>query len=173
MGYDFHARLNVGGGATLPIDLTTDVTGVLPEGNLPPSALRRSLLRRYTHDAGVPGGSGIRFLRTGQGVPCSSAGDRLVDAERLVGISIKVDVIDASRDYDIEVISAPSGVPVVLATLALASGLIGAQRRDLAVNVIATTEVGVRLVRTAGVAGSTFAEITVDTEWTIADPDGD
>lgn len=120
---------------------------------------------RYTHSSGVPGGAGIRFLRTGQGVVCSSAGDRLGLATRIVGISVEVDDPDGTRPYDIEILRDPSGSgtfpPTPLATLSLPVGTIGVSTFALSVSVPVNTEFGARLVRTAGMGTSTFSDINV------------
>ena len=100
-------------------------------------------------------------MRCGQGVLCSSAGDRTNVATTLTGISVQVDAIDAARSYDIEVVSSPSGTPVVLSTLNLATSTIGTSVSGLSVAVAANTEVGVRVVRATGAGASTFNDIVV------------
>lgn len=118
---------------------------------------------RYTRNNKVPG-SGTRYLRTGQGVDCSSAGDRLIRDVKITGISIRTNVSDGSRDYDVEVVSNPSGTPSVLATLALPSGSNSEGDDTLAVDVSAPTEIGVRLVRTSGSGSSAFNRINVNVQ---------
>jgi hypothetical protein len=118
---------------------------------------------RYTASSGVPGG-GTRFLETGSGFACSSAGDRLISNVNITGISIRIDVADLARDYQVQVVTNPSGVSgptTTVATLDLPSGSVSEGRNDLAVFVTAPTEIGARLVRTAGGGSSTFRDINV------------
>lgn len=152
MGYDYHARLFGGGGG-------------------PPTQeeLDRAVTYRYTHNSRVPG-SGTRYLRTGQGFVCSQGGDRLMVASTLTAISVEVELADVTNDYDVEVISSPSGVAVVLGTLALPSTSKGASTRALSVAVPINTEVGVRMVRTAGAGQSDFRRINVTVEYTTPEP---
>lgn len=119
---------------------------------------------RYTSNSGVPGG-GTLYLSTGDSVRCSDAGDRLIDDVEIGGMSVRVDVADLSRDYDVEVVSNPSGVSgptVVLATLALPSGSVSEGRNDLTTLVTAPTEIGARFVITAGGGSSSFNKINVN-----------
>jgi len=111
----------------------------------------------------VPGG-GTRYMRTGQGVPCSNAGDRLIQDVKITGISIRTDAIDASRSFDIEVVSGPSGTPVVLATLTLPVSSQSAGINTLAVDVSAPTEIGVRIVRATGSGSSTWNDVNVNVQ---------
>ena len=118
---------------------------------------------RYTVSSGVPGG-GIRFLETGSGFSCSSAGDRLISDINITGISVRVNATDGDRDYQVQVVSSPSGISgptIVLATLDLPSASVSEGRNDLAVFVAAPTEIGVRFIRTAGIGASTFKDINV------------
>jgi hypothetical protein len=85
----------------------------------------------------------------------------------ITGISVRVDAVDAARNYNVDVISAPSTAPASLQTLAL-NGVISNQVSGLAVAVGgAGTEVGVRLVRTAGAGRSTFRRIVVAVRFKI------
>jgi len=118
---------------------------------------------RYTHHQGVPGG-GTRYLRTGQSVPCSNAGDRLIADIRITGISVRTDISDGSRDYDVEIVTSPSGTPAVIATLALPSGSNSEGTSSLSVFVSAPTEIGARLVRTSGGGSSSFNSINVNVQ---------
>jgi len=118
---------------------------------------------RYTASSGIPGG-GLRYLETGSGFACSSAGDRLVSDINVTGISIRVDTIDAIRDFQVQVVTDPSGVSgptTVVATLDLPAGFSSEGRNDLAVFITAPTEIGARIIRTAGGGSSTFRDINV------------
>jgi len=133
----------------------TGVTGL--QGNTGVS--NRYTALTFTHDSGVPGG-GTRYLRTGQGIVCSSAGIRIDPASTIAIVTIRVDVSDGSRNYDVEVISTPSGSPSVLATLSFASGNVSAGGTFSAA-VSSGTELGVRVIRTSGSGASTFNFINV------------
>jgi len=119
---------------------------------------------RYTHDSGIPA-SGTRYLRTGQSILCSSAGDRLINDVRMIGMSIRTNATDAVRDYDVEFIRDPSGSPVVLATLPLPSGSKSEGDNTFDAAVLATDEIGVRMVRTSGTGASTFNQINVNVQF--------
>lgn len=110
---------------------------------------------RYTHDAGAPSG-GTRYLRIGQGVLSSECGDRIPVASTLTTVTIEVSVIDASRAYNLEIISDPTGAPDVLTTLNLPINTRGVTATGLSVAILANTEIGARLVRSAGAGSSTF-----------------
>jgi hypothetical protein len=121
----------------------------------------------FSHDAGVPAG-GTRYLRYGQNVISSSTGFRLTAAGTLRGIAVAVQLVSGNA-YVIEVLKDPAaklGVPVVLATLVLGIGAVGAQVTGLALAVPITTEVGVRVVRTVG-AGNGLGQIAVVLEFTV------
>jgi hypothetical protein len=125
---------------------------------------------RYTHGGGVPDGAD-QYLRLGVGVFSSEDGDLLVADGRIRGISVAVNVVDASRSYQVEVLSDPSGAggtgPTVEATLALPSSTLRARDRTFAVAVPGLLDLGVRLVQTAGAGDSTFDEIVVLVEVSI------
>lgn len=133
----------------------TGITGL--QGNTGVSNRYTALI--FTHDSGVPAG-GTRYLRTGQGVVCSSDGIRIDPASTISVVTIKVEASDGSRNYNVEVISNPSGSPSVLATLALSTGNTNAGGTFSAA-VSSGTELGVRVVRSSGSGGSTFNFINV------------
>jgi hypothetical protein len=79
----------------------------------------------------------------------------------ITGISVRVDAIDVARNYNVDVISSPSGAPISLQTLAL-NGVIFNRVSGLNVPIgVAGTEFGVRLVRTGGAGNSVFTNIVV------------
>jgi hypothetical protein len=110
--------------------------------------------------------SGVLYLNAGQ-VAVSAAGERLTATATLIGISVSVDVADATNSYDFEVVSDPAGAPAVLGTLALASGSTTAVRRDLSVAIGSAVLIGVRANRTAGSGNSNFSNIIVVVEISI------
>lgn len=115
----------------------------------------------FTVDGGVTS-QGTRYLRTGEGVFCSSAGINIQPAKTLSRITVQVNAVDASRAYDVQVISnSSSASPTVLATLSLPTSSLEADSGALAVAVAASTELGVRLVRSSGSGASTFKQVNV------------
>lgn len=117
-------------------------------------------LYRYSANNGVPAG-GTRFLSTFQNIATSSTGDRIIRASVLRGVSVKVDVVDAARSFDINVLSPSSGVPVIIATLTLPVSTIGAQTSSLSVALATGAELGAQIVRATGAGASTFSNINV------------
>lgn len=112
----------------------------------------------FTRRTPVPA-YGTLYLKTGE-VSCLSAGVSAISAMTLIGISVRVDQIDGSRTYDIEVVKNPSGVPTVLGSLNLGAAKTN-HRDDLSVLVSAEDELGARLVRATGTGMSTFNDIVV------------
>jgi len=117
-------------------------------------------LYRYSANNGVPAG-GTRFLSTFQNIATSSTGDRIIRASILRGVSVKVNVIDTARSFDINVLSPSSGVPVIIATLTLPVSTIGVQTSSLSVAIAAGAELGAQIVRATGAGASTFTNINV------------
>lgn len=124
---------------------------------------------RYTFGGGVPIG-GTQYLRLGVGVFSSEDGDLLTADGQIRGIAISVDGADP-QTYDVEVLSDPSGAggtgPTVVATLGLPAATLRARNRAFAVAVAGLLDLGVRVVRTSGVAASVFGEIVVTVEVSI------
>jgi hypothetical protein len=113
-----------------------------------------------------------QYLSMGPGVLASQTGGLLTANGTLVGVSVAVDVIDAARSYDVEVLTDPSGAggtgPTVVATLPLAAGVLRNRVSGLAVAVAGLLDLGVRLTRSAGPAGpSDFKQVAVIVEATI------
>jgi hypothetical protein len=100
-------------------------------------------------------------LKTGEGVECSSAGDYIAVNMTLVAVTVEVNVVDASRAYNVEVITSPSGTPSVVGTLNLPTSTRGAGTVSLSAAVAAGSEIGVRMVRSSGSGGSSFDDINV------------
>jgi len=115
---------------------------------------------RYSANNGVPGG-GTRFLSTFTGVATSSAGDRIIRASTLRGVSVLVSVVDVANSYDINVLSPSSGVPVIIATITLPISTIGAHTSSLSVAIAAGAELGAQIIRATGAGVSSFSNINV------------
>lgn len=113
----------------------------------------------WTRDARVPGG-GQLYLSTGDRTIASAVGQILPSGVTIKGLTLAVNNADATNDYELQVITDPTGAqtPVVGATLALASTNRTADRRDLSI-ALAKVEYGLRLVRTAGAGNSDFNRI--------------
>jgi hypothetical protein len=103
---------------------------------------------------------GTIFLKIGE-VACSEAGIDAMTDLTLVGISVRVNASDGSRDYDFEVVTTPSGSPTPLNKVALPSGNTSARATGLSDSISAGDEIGVRAVRTLGSGASTFNHMVV------------
>jgi hypothetical protein len=105
------------------------------------------------------------------GVFSSENGDLLTADAQIRGIAIAVDQVDGVQAYTAEVLSDPSGAggtgPTVEASLVLPINTLRVRNRALAVPVSGLLDLGVRLVRGAGVAASVFGEIVVTVEVSI------
>ena len=114
---------------------------------------------RYSNNNGIPNG-GTRYLRTGQGVRCSAVGDILPFDYTLKAVTIAVNESDGSNDYSVEVLSDPAGSPIILASFSLPSGT-RILNVPFAVPISEGSEIGIRMVRTAGGGSSDFDEANV------------
>lgn len=133
------------------------ITGLQGATGLP----GRGLDYRYTYDKGVPS-VGTQYLRTGEAVFVSAAGDWIASSSTLTAITIKVNIPDPAISYNVEVLTSPSGTPTVIGTLALPVTSDTAGVTSLSAPISAGTEIGVRLVRSAGpTSKSEFNEINV------------
>lgn len=121
----------------------------------------RPYILGFSVAGGVPDG-GTRYMDY-QNVATSFVGVVLPLATNLIAITVAVDVIDANT-YDVEIVSDPTGAPVVLGTLTLDPGERTDYRRDLSVAIPAGTELGARLVRTVGAGASAFGAVAVSIE---------
>lgn len=112
------------------------------------------LLLIGTHSSGVPGGSGVRILRSGQGVFYSQTGAYLPRALTLVSLSYSSENSNANT-YRVDLLGDPAqkfGPRFVIASLtippntdALASGALSIP--------VAQQEVGLQVIRVAGAGG--------------------
>jgi hypothetical protein len=120
----------------------------------------------WTRDTKVPGG-GTLFLDNGA-INCAVAGVTTATAMSITAISVRVDSADATRNYNVDVISSPSsGAPGSLQTLSL-NNVVSNFTSGLSVAVgAAGTEVGVRLVKTSGAGSSSFDNIVVTVRFKI------
>jgi len=113
----------------------------------------------FTSTRSTPQG-GILYLEIGN-VTCMRAGVTAISATNLTGISVRVDAADGGRDFDFEVVTAPSSAtPTPIGALSL-SGALSNQRDDLNVAIPAGTEWGVRVVQTSGSGRSSFRKMVV------------
>ena len=103
--------------------------------------------------------NGTRYLRVGN-VFTSQAGYEIFEAVTLTAISIRVNTSDATNDYDLEILSPSSASQTVIATLSFPSGTT-ATSTTVSIAISAGSELGARLVRTAGSGNSDFVTYTV------------
>ena len=127
----------------------------------------RNLVRSnlvFTFDKDVKDGTTVQYLDIGKGVNCFDVGLPLVAAATLIGIAVSVDVADASRNFDVEVVKDPAGTPAVLGSALALSNVTRNSRRDLVAAIAATDMLGVRLTRTSGTGKSSFKKTIVVVE---------
>lgn len=153
-----------GTGATGPTGVSGETGPSGPTGDTGPQEQR--FFFTFTIDNGVPT-AGTRYLLVGPGTFCSDVGQLLTANGTIRGIAVAVSVIDASRSYNVEVVSSPAGVPAVLATLALPTSTKTARDRTYSAALAGLTEFGVRLVRSAGAGASSFGDVVVTVEVSI------
>jgi hypothetical protein len=137
-------------------DGTTGPTGTT--GNTGPQSNRYFL--KFSINGGV-GAGGTQYMLIGEKTFSSEVGIRLPAAATLIGITYSADAADASRDYDVEVLSDPAGSPAVLGSALAISNVTAASRRDLSASIGATVLIGVRLTRTTGAGNSSFTDAVV------------
>ena len=141
-----------------------------PSGPTGPGASDNRYFLRFTQGSGVPAG-GTQFLRLGVGVFSSEDGDLITADGQIRGISIAVNAVDGVQAYTVEVLSDPSGAggtgPTVEASLVLPINTLRARDRTFAVPVAGLLDLGVRVVRNAGVLASVFTDIVVSVEVSI------
>jgi hypothetical protein len=113
----------------------------------------------FTRRVKIPSQTGIMYLDIG-GVNCLTAGVTAISNAELVGLSIRVEAPDATRDYDVEVILDPGGADTLLGSLSLSNALSNF-RDDLSALITAGNEWGVRIRRTSGSGRSTFTNMVV------------
>jgi hypothetical protein len=111
----------------------------------------------FSHSSGVPGGSGVRYLRWGQNVLSSQSGSSLPRPLDLTGLTLTVGTPSANV-YTLEVLTDPAGKvggPFVLATLPFPAASVTQNITfPLGANPVPLgTEVGARVVRTFGAGG--------------------
>jgi len=109
--------------------------------------------------------AGVRYLDR-EAIACSLIPTLLHAAWNLIGISIVVDLVDASRTYDVEVVSNPhTGSPAIIGTaLTVPLSTLSASTRALTTAVPVNTLWGVRIVRATGSGLSTFTRARVEIE---------
>jgi len=157
------------GGHSLPCSATNALFGIVPKDTIKKAFEKLfpgggpgtdDVEFVFTARTRVPAG-GALYLEIGE-VNCLAAGVTAISDTVLTGISVRVDKVDAARNYDIEVVTGPSGgAPVIQGSLALVNALF-ARRDDLAVTISGGTEWGVRISKTnAAVGRSIFGNIVV------------
>lgn len=114
----------------------------------------------WTRDARVPGG-GTLYLETGDREVASSVGILLPSGVTIKGLTVAVNNADATNDYQLQVVTDPTGTPTLVAgaTLDLTLGNRTNDRRDLSI-ALAKVEHGLRLIRTGGAGNSDFNRVT-------------
>jgi hypothetical protein len=88
-------------------------------------------------------------------------------ASTLIGITYSADAADASRTYDVEVISDPAGTPAILGSALNINNETADSRRDQNASIGATTLIGVRITRQTGTGPSSFTDVIVIVELEI------
>jgi hypothetical protein len=126
-----------------------------PAAAPPPGGSGRSYLA-FGRSAVVPAGGSLQLQSAGNVL----VGKRIVEAGNIVGLSIEVGVVDATRAYMLDV--RVNGVSV--ATIALPVSTLGAQAAVGPIAVVAGDLVTAFLVKTAGAGASTFSTINAQVE---------
>lgn len=101
--------------------------------------------------------SGQRYLEGPGGVPTSAAGTGFFRSGEIRGLSIRVNVADATNDYNVDVLVNSIQVSTLLLAATNASAITTALTTSYAANDI----ISVRLRRTSGSGKSDFADISV------------
>jgi hypothetical protein len=116
---------------------------------------------------GGVGAGGTQYMLVGEKTFSSEVGIRLPAAATLRGITYSADAADASRNYDVEVLSDPAGSPALLGSALSITNETDDARRDLSAAISAGTLIGVRIRRTAGAGNSSFTDAVVLVEVSI------
>lgn len=121
------------------------------------------IVMEFSAIVGVPG-AGTRYLSR-EAIATTAAPVLLPAAAVLRGITVVVDSADAVRNYIVEVVSDPAGVPIVIGSgLVLPLGSTSATVRTLSASIGVGVLWGVRIRRTSGAGASTFANVRVEVE---------
>jgi hypothetical protein len=98
----------------------------------------------------------------------SSCGEILTAAATFRGLTVTVDTAEATNNYDVELISDPTGARTLIGSaLTLTAGNRTAKRRDQSAAIVADTEIGARVVLSSGSGASTFSDVVVVVELSI------
>jgi len=143
-------------GGALHADATAVVAGFMTsaeESKLAGVATNAARMHDYIYGRStqVPGHGTLQLLGPGD----TTVGIRINRVGTLTGASIQVDVVDASRTFDLQIHQNGGSV----ATVSLPLSTLGASRSDLNIAVAVGDLMQAFVVRTAGVGASTFANI--------------
>jgi len=125
----------------------TNVTVTNGAGSIMVEAVYRAFIP-FGNIVAVAGAGTLTLLGAG----ATTVAFSIPRAGTITGASIRVNVIDAARAYNLEVLLNGASV----ATVALPVSALGAFSTALSVAVAAGDQIGARLVRTSGAGGSTF-----------------
>lgn len=144
------------GGGTLHAVATPAATGfeaLTDKSKLDGVAPNAARIQNYQfgRSTQVPGAGTLQLLGPGD----TTVPARVNQAGTIVGASIQVDVVDASRAYQLEVHKNGASV----ATVALAVSTLGNARSDISVAVAAGDLISTFVVQTAGSGASTFSNL--------------
>lgn len=105
----------------------------------------------FGNTGGVPSGGTLGLLGPGN----TSTGIRVPYDQRIMGVSLQVNVIDTARAYNLSI--RVNGVEV--STLSLALSTLGNQNVSLNIPVLTGDVITLFMVRTSGTQASTFTQI--------------
>jgi hypothetical protein len=105
----------------------------------------------FGNTGGVPSGGTLGLLGPGN----TSVGIRVPYDQRIMGVSLQVNVIDTARTFNLSI--RVNGVEV--STLALALSTLGTQNVALNIPVVTGDVITLFMVRTSGAQASTFTQI--------------